>query len=374
MEDKKLIVSCLEQAKSLADSLKFAFDTPTGIPDPIIQLNPEPKRSGSAENNLAEAGTLVLEWTRLSDLTNEAEYAELVHRAESYMLNPKPESSQPWPGLTGTHLSISNGSFSNSRGGWGGYTDSFYEYLIKMYLYDPVDFAFYKDRWVAAADSTMEHLVSHPTTRDDISFLADYDGQRIVPTSSHLASFSGGNFILGGILLGEPKYIDFGVSLAESYFETYRGTPVGIGPEGFRWVASELPVDDETNPEPPAEQADFYEKAGFWATSTAYILRPETIETLYYAYRATGDAKFQDMAWEAFQNINAAAKTGAAYSSLKDVTVEDGGFINKMESFWLTETLKYLYLIFDEESELQVQVDKPMKWVFNTEAHPVKIR
>ena len=303
------------------------------------------------------------------------EYAELVQKAESYLLKPTPQSSEPWPGLTGTFISIANGSFTNSAGGWGGYTDSFYEYLIKMYLYDPVDFEFYKDRWVAAADSTMEHLVSHPTTRDDISFLADYDGQHIFPSSSHLASFAGGNFILGGILLDEQRYIDFGLHLADSYFETYRGTPVGIGPEVFQWVASELPVDNETNPAPPAESADFYSEAGFWATSPQYILRPETIETLYYAYRVTGDAKYQDMAWEAFQNIDAAAKTGAAYSSLKDVTVEDGGgFINKMESFWLAETLKYLYLIFDDESELQIQVDKPMKWVFNTEAHPVRIR
>lgn len=189
-----------------------------------------------------------------------------------------------------------------------------------------------------------------------------------------MASFAGGNFILGGILLSEQKYIDFGVKLANSYYETYRGTVTGIGPEGFRWVDSELPIDDQYNTEPPNDSTDFYEQAGFWATSAPYILRPETLETLYYAYRATGDTKFQDMAWEAFQNIDAAAKTGAAYSSLEDVTVEDGGYINKMESFWLTETLKYLYLIFAEESELQVKVDEPMGWVFNTEAHPLKVR
>ncbi|KFH40428.1 mannosyl-oligosaccharide alpha-1,2-mannosidase 1B-like protein [Hapsidospora chrysogenum ATCC 11550] len=374
VEDKSLIESCLKQAKSLADSLKFAFDTPTGIPDPIIQLNPEPKRTGSQTNNIAEAGTLVLEWTRLSDLTNNTEYAKLAQRAEDYMLRPKPASSEPWPGLTGTHLSISNGSFTNANGGWGGYTDSFYEYLIKMYLYDPSEFEFYKERWVAAAESTMAHLASHPTTRQDITFLALYSGQNIIPSSSHLASFSGGNFILGGILLGEQKYIDFGVTLANSYYETYRATATGIGPEAFRWVASELPENSTDNKPPPAEDADFYEEAGFWATSPTYILRPETIESLYYAYRATGDAKYQEMAWEAYENIEKAARTGAAYASMKDVTVEDGGFIDKMESFWLTETLKYLYLMFDEESELQIHANKPMKWVFNTEAHPVRIR
>ena len=189
-----------------------------------------------------------------------------------------------------------------------------------------------------------------------------------------MASFAGGNFILGGILLDEQKYIDFGVNLAESYYKTYQGTPTGIGPEGFRWTASELPVDEDTNPEAPAEFADFYEEAGFWAESPSYILRPETMETLYYAYRVTGDAKFQELAWEGFEHIIAEAQVGEAYSSLQNVTVVDGGFINKMESFWLTETLKYLYLMFDEESELQIHADKPNTWVYNTEAHPVKIR
>lgn len=189
-----------------------------------------------------------------------------------------------------------------------------------------------------------------------------------------MASFAGGNFILGGILLGEQKYIDFGIHLAESYYETYRGTPTGIGPEGFRWTAAELPTDSEFNLEPPAGLEGFYEAAGFWATSTAYILRPETMETLYYAYRVTGDVKYQELAWEAFEHITAEAKVGAAYSSLRNVTAVDGGFIDKMESFWLTETLKYLYLIFDEEHDLQVHADAPNGWVYNTEAHPVKIR
>lgn len=184
VKDKKLIDACLKQAKSLADSLKFAFDTPSGIPDPIIRLNPEKELNGSETNNIAEAGTLVLEWTRLSDLTGESEYAELSQKAESYLLEPNADG-EPFPGLTGTHVSLEDGHFVNSEGGWGGYTDSFYEYLIKMYLYDPEEFSFYKDRWIAAADSTMEFLVSHPTTREDITFLAQYDGTKIIPTSSH---------------------------------------------------------------------------------------------------------------------------------------------------------------------------------------------
>lgn len=186
-----------------------------------------------------------------------------------------------------------------------------------------------------------------------------------------VGSFAGGNFILGGILLDEQKYVDFGVKLTDSYYETYN-TVTGIGPEGFRWVAAEHPVDDEFNTEPEGDDAEFYEEAGFWATSPTYILRPETIESLYHAFRVTGDTKYQDMAWEAFENIIEHSRAGSAYSSMRDVTVVDGGFLNKMESFWLTETLQYLWLLF-EDQDLEIHIDTG-KWVYGTEAQPYRVR
>ena len=186
-----------------------------------------------------------------------------------------------------------------------------------------------------------------------------------------MASFAGGNFILGGILLNEQKYIDYGIELANSYYETYKQTASGIGPEGFRWVDAAKPDGQQ----PPADQAEFYDEAGFWTTSAAYILRPETMESLYYAYRVTGDRKYQDMAWEAFGNMKEVAKAGSAYASVRDVTKADGGGnFDNMQSFWLAETLKYLYLIFAEESEVQVKARGKNTFVYNTEAHPVHVR
>ena len=39
-----------------------------------------------------------------------------------------------------------------------------------------------------------------------------------------------------------------------------------------------------------------------------------------------------------------------------------------MESFFLGETLKYLYLLFADRQEISLD-----QWVFNTEAHPLPI-
>ena len=41
---------------------------------------------------------------------------------------------------------------------------------------------------------------------------------------------------------------------------------------------------------------------------------------------------------------------------------------DRMESFFLAETLKYLYLLQDPDSEISLDT-----YVFNTEAHPLKI-
>lgn len=41
---------------------------------------------------------------------------------------------------------------------------------------------------------------------------------------------------------------------------------------------------------------------------------------------------------------------------------------DEMESFFPAETLKYLYLLFDPDSKIDLDT-----YVFNTEAHPLKM-
>ena len=164
--------------------MAFAFDTPSGVPYNDIFFNP-PRTGGSTNNGLATTGTLVLEWTRLSDVTGNKTYAELIAKAQSYLNNPQPASSEPFPGLVGSRINLATGLFEDANGGWTGGTDSYYEYLIKMYVYDTNRFASYKDRWILAADSSIKYLTSHPASRPDVTFLAYYRGQERVFVSQH---------------------------------------------------------------------------------------------------------------------------------------------------------------------------------------------
>ncbi|DAA76018.1 TPA_exp: putative mannosyl-oligosaccharide alpha-1,2-mannosidase [Trichophyton benhamiae CBS 112371] len=362
--DPEKVDVLLKKAVELADVLKFSFNSTTGIPSNTLNI-PKQTTDGATSNGLATVGTLVLEWTRLSDLTNKEEYGKLAQKAEEYLLNPQPKSNEVFPGLVGGSINIQTGKFERASASWEGGDDSFYEYLIKMYVYDRSAFGKYKDRWVLAAQSTIEHLKSSPLLHPDTTFVGAWANGALVKSSQHLACFDGGNFILGGRELNRPEFTRFGLKLVDGCHKTYANTVTKIGPESFGW--------DEKNV--PSDQASFFTKSGFYINSSGYVLRPEVIESFYYAYRVTGDKKYQRWIWDAFVAISETTKTDSGFSSISDVNAAKGGSkTDSQPSFFFAETLKYTYLAFSDEADWQISRSGKDKFVFNTEAHPIRVR
>jgi hypothetical protein len=56
------------------------------------------------------------------------------------------------------------------------------------------------------------------------------------------------------------------------------------------------------------------------------------------------------------------------FSSVELFQVRTGEKDDMMQSFFLAETLKYFYLLYSPSSVIPLD-----KWVFNTEAHPLRI-
>ena len=352
----------LKQAITLTDTLTYTFQqSKTGIPH--NDLYPHNQTDNGLETNgLATTGSLILEWARLSDITGDKTYVDLTAKAQSYLVKPEPASAEPFPGLTGTRINIETGKFEDARGGWGASTDSFYEYLIKMYVYDPVHYGAYKDRWVLAADSSMQYLASHPSSNPDVHFLSSYTGNRTVPVSSHLACFAGGNFLLGGSVLKRQDYINFGLNLTAGCHSTYQSMKSKIGPASWSWDQGSS-TDTASGP-----------KLDIRISNAGYDLRPEVIESYYYAHRITGDQQYRDWAWEAFVAINDTCRTEYGFSAISDVRRSDGGNMkDTTESFLFAEVFKYAYLIHTEDDVWQVNSKKGNQYVFNTEAHPLKV-
>lgn len=104
------------------------------------------------------------------------------------------------------------------------------------------------------------------------------------------------------------------------------------------------------------------------AINSNYILRPETVESYFIMWRLTHDQKYRDWGWEVVQALELNCRTKYGYSGIKNVYANPVQHDNIQQSFFLAETLKYLYLLFSDDSLLSFD-----EWVFNTEAHPLPI-
>jgi len=163
----------------------------------------------------------------------------------------------------------------------------------------------------------------------------------------HLVCFAGGMFALGA--RGSTRERDFtvGEQITRTCYEMYHRSATGIAPEISVFHNQDL------EPDPRAKH---------------YLLRPETVESLFILYRLTGDNKYREWGWEIFLNIEKYCRLEFGYSGIRDVTTTTVMYDDQQQSFFLAETLKYLYLLFASSDVIPLD-----KYVFNTEAHPFPI-
>jgi mannosyl-oligosaccharide alpha-1,2-mannosidase len=79
------------------------------------------------------------------------------------------------------------------------------------------------------------------------------------------------------------------------------------------------------------------------------------MESAFYAYRATGDVKWQDLAWNAFTAIEKYCKAPAALAGIVAVNDVNTAQIDESQSFLYAELYKYLFLIFDDPSNISLE-------------------
>jgi mannosyl-oligosaccharide alpha-1,2-mannosidase len=109
----------------------------------------------------------------------------------------------------------------------------------------------------------------------------------------------------------------------------------------------------------------YIEKGKVVLRDSSYIQRPEVIESIFYMWRFTHDPKYRDYGLKIIENMNKHIRNDVAFYDLNS----DGKPGDKMESFFLAETLKYLYLLFVDDNVISLE-----HYVFNTEAHPLSVR
>ncbi|CDS01874.1 hypothetical protein, partial [Sporisorium scitamineum] len=293
-KEQKLI----DQAKVVGDHLITGWLGDNPLPCNTLKWNNLAPADACTSSGIAEAGTLILEMDRLSKYTGDPKYLRLATKSMKAIA----ESKGVFPGLFPQVYNPVTGEPADDYVTWGGGSDSFFEYLIKYAYLTGDDQSLWIPTWVNSVASSIKHLVEHPeqTQQTQLTYLTDYSKSNggNLPRWSHLGCFAGGNWILGAKMIGNGVFDDYGQALTGACANTYSSSPSGIGPESFVFIGqgnntSRITINDKA----------FYRQHGFDFEVTQYILRPEVMESVFYAYRTTGDAKWQEIAWNAWTSI-----------------------------------------------------------------------
>ncbi|KAL1757148.1 glycoside hydrolase [Schizophyllum commune] len=384
----------LEKAVDLAERMLPAFNTPTGLPLPRVNLKQRKGEEDPDNKGListAEAATLQLEFKYLAHLTDNDEYwrkAEQVMRVIKDNMIPQ--------GVLPIFMSYvsraEGGQFLATPIRLGSRGDSYYEYLIKQYLQTDGLEDVYRQMYADAMTGIHKTLVSRSMGSNLLytsELVPERNAQgnvqwRLVPKQDHLVCFLGGSLMLGAVTaealadnvsvpprpdeLTEAGQRDWltGVELVKTCMATH-DTQTGLSPEIVHFRIPSDGIRQQGVPE------DWYIKGAAVGKPAVYdaryILRPETVESLFIAWRLTGDRRYRDWGWDIFQAIETHCKLDSGgYAGILNVDDVHSPKDDKMETFLMSETLKYLYLLFDDASTLPLD-----KYVFNTEAHPLPI-
>lgn len=357
----------LKQATSLADILLEAFDTPTGIPWQMwdIQTGTGSSEAGpSTFNNLAEVGTYQLEFFRLSQLTHDPAYHKAAQHVYDVLLDrnqPRRDSSYSVAGLYPIFLDIKSGKFLSGKPNLGGGSDSFYEYLIKTWALSGFQLQRNLDMWRESLRGIKKYVVSRGSDHRLYMGIGDQEGLDSI--SDTFTCFFPGTLAMAARLLDDPDSMELARQLLASSHNTFARMPTNLGPENFGFLP-----DGDSDSDLLVSQREEIKKYGFYLDRPYFLVRPELIESLFYFYRITGDERYADQVWKIWQGIRENCQTKGGFAGLRDVRLgKAGGLIGKQESFVFAETFKYLYLTFAEPNVISLD-----DYVFNTEGHPFK--
>jgi mannosyl-oligosaccharide alpha-1,2-mannosidase len=122
---------------------------------------------------------------------------------------------------------------------------------------------------------------------------------------------------------------------------SYQGcSRTGIGPEIFAYISADGNFTGYKRPS--KDQLAFYNKNGYYIIASDYVQRPEVLESNFYAWRVTGNTTYLQRARSAVASFSKYLYTPTGFVGLRDVDNPASTKINKTESFWFAEVLKYL--------------------------------
>src|SRR2546425_5608088 len=323
--DKRL----LALAEDLGNRLLPVFESPTGIPYRYVNLKTG-KVSGDVTNP-AEAGTLLIEFGKLSKLTGKPIFYNKAKRALVEIYKRRSPI-----GLIGTRINVETCKWTNTDSHISAEIDSYYEYLLKCWLlFDDQDC---RRMWLESIAAINKYLADELHREPSRNSIELWYGHADMNTGKRTATVYGAldAFFPAVLAMSGDRYR--AVGLQRSSFKMW--TLHGIEPEELDYKKMEV-------------------------VSPEYPLRPEIVESTYYLYHYTKDLRYLRMGEALWKDFVKYCKTDEGYAALKSVITKEKS--DSMQSFLFAETFKYFYLLFAPSNALNFD-----KVIFNTEAHPIK--
>lgn len=396
----------LEKAVEVGEMLLVAFDTPNHFPITRWEwekaTNPQFAQETPPWMLVSELGSLSLEFTRLSQLTGDMRWYDAIKRITD--LFDEQQNRTKLPGMWPVIVNPKDKDLTfDATFTLGGMSDSLYEYFPKEFALLGGLVPVYQKLFTDSVAPIARHMLFRPMTPQNADILMAGDVKvgddgtiSLNPRNQHLTCFTGGMLALGGRLFSNEEHVHLGQKITKGCIWAYQNGPRGVMPEiahflpcstldrcdwnQEKWEAAVVERQGPDQANIPANQiiSDRKLPRGFTdIDDRRYILRPEAIESVFIMYRITGDPSYLEAAWDMFNAIQAITETQFGNAAVLDVTgiSFDGDGLEKglppkqdrMESFWLAETLKYFYLIYSEPDLISLD-----DYVLNTEAHPLK--
>ena len=312
----------LKLAEDLGTRLLPVFDSPTGMPYMFVNL--KTGKTSGAKSNPAEIGTLLLEFGTLAKLTGKPVFYGKAKNAVVQLYRRRSPI-----GLVGEEIDVETGEWTSPNSHVGGGIDSYYEYLLKSSrLFGDPDL---ERMWLESVRAIHRHLADDTPTGLWYGQADRETGKRTATEFGALHAFLPAVLALGGDL-GRARRLE------DSAYKMWNLH--GIEPEVLDYRTMQV-------------------------TEPGYPLRPEIVESAYYLYKYTKDPRYLEMGRTFFTALQTHCRTADGYTVLKSVITKEKGDL--MPSYFLAETLKYLYLLLSPDDTLDLK-----QVVFNTEAHPLR--
>lgn len=391
-----------QQAIKMGDILLHCYETKSKvIPYSDIDLGTKKAHSPNWNpySSISEVASLQIEFRYLSQLSKNPIYEATTFQTNIHLHNLVSARKHK---LIPMYIHPSTGELSDNLITLGARTDSYYEYLLKQYLQTGIKWL--ETDYLDSVDEIERDLLRHTNGIHNYTYVAemqiyktanDTDDIRYNNKMDHLVCFLPGTLALGWYHFSPEaaerrlkynletpsnkinnrysKHLRMAKDLARTCYHMYSQMGTGLSPEIATFVHS-------TNSDTVIAESQM--ELQVQSNSAHNILRPEFIESIFYLYHITGLSKYREEGRQVFDSFEKYCKIPSGYTPISDVRLKPNsaseisellhkGAPDRMESFWLGETLKYFYLLFaDDQHIIGILLNN---YVFNTEGHIVPI-